>query len=72
MNELIQSLQQKIGLTGDQASGAVNHVMDYFKSKLPDSLHEHLDAAASGTDLTSELKSKAEGLLSSITSKFKM
>ena len=71
MSEIIDSLQQKIGLSGDQASAAVSHVMDYLKSKLPDSLHEHLDAAAtSGSDLTEELKTKAEGFLSSIKSKF--
>ena len=69
MNELIQSLQQKVGLTGDQATGAVNHILDYIKSKLPESMHGFLDHAASGTDLTDELKSKAEGLLSSLTSR---
>ncbi len=72
MNELIQTLQQKTGLTGDQATAAVNHVLDYFKSKLPDSMHGLLDSAASGTDLTQELKSKAEGLLSSLAGKFKI
>lgn len=72
MNELIQSLQQKVGLTGDQATGAVSHIMEYLKGKLPDSLHGLLDKAASGTNLPQELESKAEGLLSSITSKFKL
>ena len=69
MNELIQSLQQKVGLSGDQATGAVNHILDFIKSKLPESMHGLLDNAASGTGLTDELKSKAEGLLSSFTGK---
>jgi nucleoid DNA-binding protein len=51
MNELIQSLQEKVGLSADQAKDAVNHVMDYVKSKLPASLHEHLDAAAIGNTI---------------------
>ncbi len=48
MNALIESLQEKIGLSADQAKDAAAHMMDYFKAKLPASLHEHLDAAAIG------------------------
>lgn len=48
MNDLLQSLQDKVGLTSEQAKDTVNHVMEYFKSKLPASLHEHFDAAAIG------------------------
>ncbi len=48
MNELIQSLQEKIGLTAEQAKDAANHVMEYIKEKVPASLHEHLDFAAMG------------------------
>jgi hypothetical protein len=72
MNELIQSLQEKIGLSGDQATGAVNHILDYFKGKLPGSLHGLLDSAANGTDLTRELESGAQSLLSSIAGKFQL
>jgi hypothetical protein len=72
MNELIQSLQQKVGLSGDQATNAVNHILEYFKGKLPASLHGLLDSAASGTNLTQELESKAEGLLSSLAGRFKL
>jgi len=63
MNELIQSLQEKVGLTSDQAKQAVNHVVEYFKSKIPASLHEHLDAATIGETLkakSAELLSKAQ------------
>jgi len=72
MNELIQSLQQKIGLSGDQASNAVTHIMEYLKSKLPESLHGRLDNAVSGTGLTGELESKAGELLSSLKGKLNM
>ena len=48
MNALIQSLQEKVGLTADQAKDAANHMMEFIKAKIPASLHEHLDAAAIG------------------------
>lgn len=48
MNALIQSLQEKIGLTADQAKDAASHMMDYIKEKVPASMHEHLDLAAMG------------------------
>ncbi len=48
MNELIQSLQEKIGLTAEQAKDAANHMMEYIKEKVPASMHEHLDLAAMG------------------------
>jgi hypothetical protein len=51
MNELLQSLQEKVGLTAEQAKGAVDHITEYFKSKLPASLHEHLDAASIGNTI---------------------
>jgi hypothetical protein len=48
MNELIQSLQEKIGLTAEQAKDAANHMLQYIKEKVPASMHEHLDLAAMG------------------------
>ncbi len=48
MNELIQSLQEKIGLTAEQAKDAANHMLEYIKEKVPASMHEHLDLAAMG------------------------
>lgn len=48
MNALIQSLQDKIGLTAEQAKDAANHMMEYIKEKVPASMHEHLDIAAMG------------------------
>jgi hypothetical protein len=51
MNTLIESLQEKIGLTAEQAKGAANHMIEYIKEKIPASLHEHLDAAAIGESI---------------------
>jgi hypothetical protein len=48
MNELIQSLQEKIGLTAEQAKDAASHMLEYIKEKVPASMHEHLDFAAMG------------------------
>ncbi|HCL82757.1 MAG TPA: hypothetical protein DIC22_02225 [Chitinophagaceae bacterium] len=48
MNGLIQSLQEKTGLTGEQANAAINHIMEYLKGKVPASLHQYLDGAAPG------------------------
>ena len=76
MNELIQSLQEKVGLTGQQAQDAVNHVMDYIKSKVPASLHEHLDAAAigdtiktKGAELFAQAQAGGGSLLKSVEDK---
>ena len=51
MNALIESLQEKVGLTADQAKDAANHMMEFIKAKIPASLHEHLDAAAIGNTI---------------------
>jgi hypothetical protein len=70
MNDLIESLQEKIGLTSEQAKGAVAHVLDYFKAKLPASLQEHFDAATlsetiktKGAEYLAEAQSKGGDLL---------
>ena len=76
MNELLQSLQEKVGLTSEQAKGAVDHIMEYFKSKLPASLHEHLDAASidntiktKGAELFAQAQSGGSDLLKSMEEK---
>ena len=51
MNALIESLQEKVGLTAEQAKDAAEHAMDFIKAKLPASFHEHLDAAAIGNTI---------------------
>jgi hypothetical protein len=70
MNALIQSLQEKVGLTAEQAKDAASHMMDFIKAKIPASLHEHLDAAAigdtiktKGAEFIAEAKSKGGDFL---------
>jgi hypothetical protein len=77
MNTLIESLQEKVGLTADQAKDAVTHMMDFIKAKLPASLHEHLDAAAigdtiktKGAEFLAEAQSKGGDLLQAAKEKF--
>jgi hypothetical protein len=51
MQQLINSLEQRLGISPEKAQEAVTHVMDFLKSKLPSGLHEHLDSAANGQNL---------------------
>jgi len=76
MNALIESLQEKVGLTAEQAKEAANHMMDYIKEKVPASLHEHLDAAAlgdtiktKGAEYLAEAKAKGGDFLHSAQEK---
>jgi hypothetical protein len=48
MNELVNSLQQKTELTPDKAQAAVEHVLDYLKNKLPNSVYQYVDHTANG------------------------
>ena len=70
MDALMQSLQEKVGLTAEQAKETANHVIEYFKSRTPAVFHEHLDAAAlgdsiktKGAELLAEAKSKGVDFL---------
>ncbi|GAC1450783.1 MAG: hypothetical protein NVSMB7_13190 [Chitinophagaceae bacterium] len=70
MQELIQSLQEKIGLSSEQAKDAASHFVDFIKNKLPESLHSHVDSAVSGgTGMVDEAKDKAEDFLKGATGK---
>lgn len=70
MQELIQSLQEKVGLTADQAQAAAGHFVDFIKSKVPDSLHGPIDDAVSGAGtklkgFAEEAENKISGLFGS-------
>lgn len=75
MSELIQSLQEKVGLTAEQAKDSVNHIMDYIKSKVPASLHEHLDSLSiesvktKGAEMLAKAQSGGGDLLKSVEEK---
>lgn len=48
MDDLISKLQEKAGLTADQAKQAISTMVDHVKSKLPESLHGNIDSMFSG------------------------
>lgn len=50
MNELIQSMVAKVGISEEQAQGSVGMVMEFVKSKIPASMHGMLDGIAGGEE----------------------
>jgi hypothetical protein len=62
MNELVQMVQQKTGLSQDVAETVVNTVLEHLKSRLPASMSAGLDQLMSGTASADAGSSKA-GLL---------
>lgn len=55
MDDLISKLQEKAGLSAEQAKQAISTMVDHVKSKVPDSLHGSIDSLFSG------MKDKASG-----------
>jgi hypothetical protein len=50
VNELVNHVSEKVGITADQAKTAVETVIGYCKTKLPESIHEHLDGLFGGAE----------------------
>jgi hypothetical protein len=50
VNELVNHVAEKVGITTDQARSAVETVMGYCKSRLPESIHGHLDGLFGGAE----------------------
>ncbi len=48
MDELVKLVQQKAGITEQQAQAAVTTVLDYVKSKLPPQFASQVDSVMSG------------------------
>ena len=70
MEELMQAIQEKTGLPAEQAQGAAEAAMDFFKEKLPGGLGDKLeDIIAGNTDAISDavggLTDKAKGMFGS-------
>lgn len=57
MNELIQQVCQRTGLSEDKAKDAVNTVVSYLKEKLPGPISNQIDSALQGGSITGELGS---------------
>jgi uncharacterized protein (DUF2267 family) len=67
MNELVQLLMQKTGLSQEKAQQVVDAVMGHLKNKLPSSIASHLDSFLSGGEgqaggLAEKAKSAVAGL----------
>ena len=78
MNELVQLIQQKTGLSQDQAQQVVNTVIGFLKGKLPGPLAAGLDdvlgtsvsgAAAGGSSGESAVVGAAESLVGDLFKK---
>lgn len=64
MNELVNSLQEKTELTPDKAQAAIDHVLDFLKDKLPNSVYQYVDNTAKGknaADIMLQLESHMSG-----------
>ena len=53
MNELIQNLVTKVGITEEQAKGSVETVAEFVKGKLPASFHGQIDKILAGGEAES-------------------
>lgn len=58
MQEYIDELQQKVGLTADQAKQAVETIVNKVKSKVPESFHSAIDNLFAGQTASDALKQK--------------
>ncbi|MGH9859239.1 MAG: hypothetical protein ACRD5F_04350 [Candidatus Acidiferrales bacterium] len=65
MNELIQSLVHKVGISEDQAKRAAETVLGFLKQKLPASVSSQLDGVLGTTGSFGEAAKKAGGGLGS-------
>lgn len=62
MNELVQMVSQKTGISQDKAQQAVEVVISHLKSRLPGPIASHLDQFTGG----SSEGSQASGMLGSM------
>lgn len=67
MDELVQGLSQRTGLSQEKSQEVVTYVVDYLKQRLPAPLANGLDAilnggSAQGSNFAEEAKSVAAGL----------
>lgn len=71
MNELVQLIMQKTGLSQDQAQEVVNTVVNHLKGRLPEALTNHLDAFLGGsgdTDAATGVVDKAKSVVAGLGS----
>ncbi len=54
MEELIQQIAEKVGITQEQARKAVLMAINYAKSKIPAAMNEDIDALLKTPDISEE------------------
>ena len=69
MEELIQKISEKTGISVDQAKGAIETMLDHFKEKLPSGIGDKLESfvqggSTAGGDFLTGLKEKIGGFFS--------
>ena len=62
MNELIQLVSQKAGLSEDKAKTAVDTVIGFLKQKLPAPIAGQIDSAIGGGSQEGSLAGAAKGI----------
>jgi hypothetical protein len=71
MDELVQKLSQKTGLSPEKAQEVVNVVVSHLKEKLPEPLAKGLDSyLAGGSGETGSLADKAKAVAAGLGSMF--
>lgn len=69
MNELVQLIMQKTGLSQDKAQQVVDTVVTHLKGRLPDAVTSHLDAFLSGdTSGVGGIADKAKSMVAGLGS----
>lgn len=63
MDELVNTLSQKTGLSADKARVAVDTVVNYLKSKLPASVAGQVENALTGESSSSSISERLGGIL---------
>ncbi|MGH2643577.1 MAG: hypothetical protein ACRDE2_06495 [Chitinophagaceae bacterium] len=69
MQEYIDELQQKAGLTAEQAQQAVEIIVNKVKSKVPESFHSAIDNLFAGQTASDALKQKYQDFSDQATEK---
>jgi hypothetical protein len=62
MDELVQLVSEKTGLSEEMSRVAVETVIDYLKGKLPESMGSQIDVVLANGDIAGDIGSAAKGL----------
>ena len=66
MEELKNLVKDKAGITTEQATAAIETVLNYMKERLPKVVHQQLDKIAAGQSLEQSLRKQAEEIGSEV------